>query len=550
MGQSFAKEVEEALVETAKESDRQKKFVERQSSTLKHRLSSLKKEAHTMSRHRLNENSRLLYECNDLRMEIKDLERKMDAKNEAIESSRQIIASLQNQIERLRADRPRTESSKSARFQKVPHKETQDQTLSKTQKHATNPMPAPWVVHSSLPKTLGGLGQTEALNTDKDQQSVHSLHGNQIGIQPPSSKDESKKSHGILASNANGLIDYRQKSRPQSKSTPNISIQVTTIGPNEPNDELKSSPNYHLSESQPILESYYNDEEALKPCVVKIASSTTGKVDPQSKSKITLNIPQATHKAKSMRRFGSTQSNHVAEVQIEKLTHEVNSLAQLLDESQREKDMQRVEINRLRRHLMSAVALEGSAHSRSQLSPLNVPHEELNESFHLPSINSYPSTHGDKTNASNPNQQLYLDQNVTNADIYGRPSEQDMQEMRLGPLPEGHPQANQIYQSTSSSKGSKASLLAKQKSSHSHTSHQQVRIPFFFFVLISFKRLFIPLIQLFFSMISFFRILFNIIYLFATLSTKSSHGNHDPDALNANMEEDLPNELSLHSSNS
>ena len=58
----MSQEIDEALVETAKEADRQKKFVEQQSNNLRHRLQSVSRESHSLARHRLNENSNLLFE--------------------------------------------------------------------------------------------------------------------------------------------------------------------------------------------------------------------------------------------------------------------------------------------------------------------------------------------------------------------------------------------------------------------------------------------------------------------------------------------------------
>eukprot|EP01031_Cornospumella_fuschlensis_P021852 gene21852-26791_t len=82
---SLIRDIEEALVETAKEADRQKTFVERQAANLKHRLYAHKQEAHIHIRHRLHENSDLLFENNDLRMENKELHRKMNIYRQQVE---------------------------------------------------------------------------------------------------------------------------------------------------------------------------------------------------------------------------------------------------------------------------------------------------------------------------------------------------------------------------------------------------------------------------------------------------------------------------------
>jgi len=63
----FIRDVEDALVETAKEADRQRSFKEREAETLKHRLQSNKVEADLVINRRLQDNSNLLFECNELR---------------------------------------------------------------------------------------------------------------------------------------------------------------------------------------------------------------------------------------------------------------------------------------------------------------------------------------------------------------------------------------------------------------------------------------------------------------------------------------------------
>ena len=67
----FIRDVEDALVETAKEADRQRSFKEREAETLKHRLQSNKLEADLTINRRLQDNSSLLFECNELRKYVR-----------------------------------------------------------------------------------------------------------------------------------------------------------------------------------------------------------------------------------------------------------------------------------------------------------------------------------------------------------------------------------------------------------------------------------------------------------------------------------------------
>ena len=77
-GKVMMKEVEDELVDAAKESERQKLFVERQCSDYLHRLNRTRNEALRLTKSRLNENSTLMYECNDLRREVRELQRKLE----------------------------------------------------------------------------------------------------------------------------------------------------------------------------------------------------------------------------------------------------------------------------------------------------------------------------------------------------------------------------------------------------------------------------------------------------------------------------------------
>lgn len=56
MTKTQVKEVEEALIETAKEAERQKRFVERESDNLKHRLEGTKNEIARIAKTKLAEN--------------------------------------------------------------------------------------------------------------------------------------------------------------------------------------------------------------------------------------------------------------------------------------------------------------------------------------------------------------------------------------------------------------------------------------------------------------------------------------------------------------
>lgn len=77
MEKGFLAEVEAELVETAKEADRQKLFVERASKNVQHRLDQVRDESNRQMQKRLMENSTLMFDCNNLRKEVRDLSRKV-----------------------------------------------------------------------------------------------------------------------------------------------------------------------------------------------------------------------------------------------------------------------------------------------------------------------------------------------------------------------------------------------------------------------------------------------------------------------------------------
>lgn len=84
MKKAIIQEIETELIESAKEANRQRQFVERSADNLQHRLRTTKAEAARINRTRLNENSHLIFECNELRKEVKQLTRKLEIANQVI----------------------------------------------------------------------------------------------------------------------------------------------------------------------------------------------------------------------------------------------------------------------------------------------------------------------------------------------------------------------------------------------------------------------------------------------------------------------------------
>lgn len=89
-------EIESELVENAKEANRQRQCMERTSENLEHRLRVIKNETERVNRTRLNENSHLIFECNDLRRDLKNVQRKLDIANQQCNELKRTNKSLMN----------------------------------------------------------------------------------------------------------------------------------------------------------------------------------------------------------------------------------------------------------------------------------------------------------------------------------------------------------------------------------------------------------------------------------------------------------------------
>ena len=97
-GKAFALEVEETLIESAKEAERQKISKGKEASQLKHRLEATRQEGLLMSRKRLGENSNLLFEVNDLRKDVNIGHRKLQERDETIKELEHQIRTLKKSL--------------------------------------------------------------------------------------------------------------------------------------------------------------------------------------------------------------------------------------------------------------------------------------------------------------------------------------------------------------------------------------------------------------------------------------------------------------------
>jgi regulator of replication initiation timing len=349
----MAQEIDEALVETAKEADRQKKFVERQSDNLRHRLQNVSRESHALARHRLNENSNLLFECNDLRMEAKELNRKLSIRRNELDVAQRTIKELKNQIAALARTNSADSTHRPTRVKPVAA--TQAATMSST---LPNPeavdlpesrYPAQWVVHNAL-----------------------------------------------IAAN---------ETQPQASAEPQL---APIRGKPLPVPERKMHKSA-VSQSAPAL----NDGSAApaKPLATTLSTADMPGLGVGMTKQLTLNVPRTADLVVNPLKLGSRKVSSVgatgAEWQVEKLSKEVANLASQLDDTLREKEVQRLELNRLRKQLMSTSALS------------NAPGAQMGV---LPSLaRSTISQDGEDG------------RQLSSADLYGMPSEADKESMQFRP---------------------------------------------------------------------------------------------------------------------
>ena len=495
MDSSMVKEIEEALVETAKEADRQKKFVERQTNNLRHRLHCVKRETHTVARHRLNENSNLLFECNELRTEVRELQRKLAIKANELELANRNMDVLRSEVRESIGPLSKSNSVRlrsamgggsSGGGLKTPGsagggKPTSPQThglASAGAPAATGgggmgtldigpPRPdsskGRWIINNSLSK-----GQLE-IDTD----SLHSLHGQP----PPLGSPEDRRQAGTVtgASTGAGALVLSQ-SAPQlpyymdDETAHNTAAGGGGVGaaPVSAQPDGRGGGGRAMGRSQ-------------SQAVVGVGGAGIGKhgqgiggrhhslpaagMPLDATKHISLNLPRAgpsaVHGGSAVGGSGSgpgglglgsvggggpkrraTGSSQAHDYQVDKLQKEVTSLAVQLDESLREKEQQRIELTRLRKQVMTMSAIHGGGAGGGS----HVSHDGSN-SLHLPSLtggnnNGKPDViAGDSISLSQMSggggggghPAAGDSRPLTNADMYGQPSEQDKQNMRLAP---------------------------------------------------------------------------------------------------------------------
>jgi len=250
----------------------------------------------------------------------------------------------------------------------------------------------------------------------------------------------------------------------QTPKEPESAMYQSLNGTNVP---MSPADNHRIGSSQsaPHLSKTASNTKNLIQSREGTAGITAGAATTTMISTATTNggvnrINNKTNEKTKRNNVASLFSQTSAEWQVDKLTKEVTSLAIQLDESLREKEQQRLEILRLRKHFMS-VSNNRVANSTSMVI---LPHN-----LQLPSILSNTTSHdslninnnnNNNNGSNNGNGNVWRDtggRHITNADLHGVPSTSDKQDLRLIPT---DPSVKTISSSLASTSGE---LAAKKK---------------------------------------------------------------------------------------
>lgn len=183
----------------------------------------------------------------------------------------------------------------------------------------------------------------------------------------------------------------------------------------------------HISQSAPAL---HDDDSVTSEQMAKFAQTDAlANLGVGKTKQLSLSLPRAADLVVKEMKIGARRKNSntgESNWQVDKLSKEVHNLAHQLDDALREKEVQRIELTKLKKQLMSTSALPGA----SVANPTMLASQSM---VQLPSIvngASIASMGGDDLAAKDFRQ-------LTNADVYGVPSEGDKAEMQLRPTNSG-----------------------------------------------------------------------------------------------------------------
>ena len=352
MNKSLAVQVEEALVETAKEAERQKDFVKKEAATLKNRLMVAQREALRMSRNRLTENSNLLYQCNDLRRGLKAMERKNEQAQLQLDEKDNTIARLKSTI--------------------LPYSGRQPNLREMS------------TVSENSPASTDNYTEGVVIARNKLHEMSDRTDLSPAVIAPPKmiAPEQVYKPTPHIVHNAFG----------KSHSTGMLHNKAAAV---------------YTNAARPTVDDDLHSLHGQSAIPADLNNKSKGYDSPTELDKRPTSVGPAA----------------IAQQQVKRLKVHINALMSQLDESYREKEMQRLEIDRMRNLVMKMTLEKGSAEAASA----RLSRQNMNSQQKYLAATTGPA-------------QFAMDDDVasssmTSADFSGFPTREEEARLTLGPVP-------------------------------------------------------------------------------------------------------------------
>ena len=323
----FVKDVEEELIETAKEADRRKEFVEKAASQTAMRLKRVQDESNRQMQKRLMENSNLMFECNNLRREKKELQRKigmLQDTNTKMQQAMQGASSL-------------THASGAGENDSSQYLENSDE------------------VSAGEVSSLGGsIRKTAYADVDNQIKNGGSLNGRVL---------QHSESAPVIVDTGDRVPNQGGMLQQPGKLARNISTPGEGLG------SIRGG-KMNIKIGNKLKVKLPGTNQATKGGIsANNESSLLNKLSTQNYSSAISTSSIDVHNAYQKKVGKSTGGPNGVAHQMGKMQNEIEMLHTELDMSHREKDMQRMEISRLRNQLVKLAGLTQISSSE----PVNLP---------------------------------------------------------------------------------------------------------------------------------------------------------------------------------
>jgi len=444
---AFILEVEETLIESAKEAERQKISKGKEALQLKRRLDSTKQEALVVSRQRLGENSNLLFEVNDLRKDVRNATRKICERDETIKE-------LQHEI---RGMKKRGYGSGSVAMDAGGRSDVSSKMLSRAESpDITDTFNAPDIEGRLPPKgaqrsDLAAVADNTRMSTPGTGRSQGEVDGDddvaaliqaQVNMRINSGKGEEQNAHKLPLQTS--------KSESVLRRVAGVGIDARSAGPqwvvHNALHKAKSDAELTKEKMSDTADSVQLAGQAWQPPVDHNSSPTLAPAGQNVGAPSDAALRRLVNKS-----HGKTQGS-IQTRDLQVVIGERDTLARQLDDAWRLRDNQRVEIAQLRKQLMraSGMGFNGAtqswhhgpavqSHGNQQVKGFTDDYDlQLSGDFQASLTQADGSVVWDNPQGGSlvlNNEAIRVTPGLTSADRTGIPSAGDLQDMRLGSVP-------------------------------------------------------------------------------------------------------------------